>query len=108
VQVRDQMRRLQSVNIIEIEEEAESDFQITNYQDLHELTILADKHELQLSSEFLKKIFTVLVRRLSCINRESASLIWSFYACTNNQTNKISFLDSSNDQSLLERIKSFD
>ena len=102
------MRRLQSVNMVEIELEAESNFHIKNQQDSHEISILAERHDQQLSGEFLKKIFTVLVRRLSCVNRDSTSQIWSFYACANDQTNQVSFLDCSNDQSLLDRVKSFD
>jgi hypothetical protein len=67
--VRDKTRRLQSLNTVAIELEAESNLKIYNQQDSHEISILTERQNQQLSGEFLKKIFTVLVRRLSCINR---------------------------------------
>jgi len=67
--VRDKIRRLQSLNTVAIELEAESNLKIYNQQDSHEISILTERQNQQLSGEFLKKIFTVLVRRLSCINR---------------------------------------
>lgn len=69
MQVRDKTRRLQSLNTVAIELEAESNLKIYNQQDSHEISILTERQNQQLSGEFLKKIFTVLVRRLSCINR---------------------------------------
>jgi hypothetical protein len=69
MQVRDKTRRLQSLNTVAIEFEAESNLKIYNQQDSHEISILTERQNQQLSGEFLKKIFTVLVRRLSCINR---------------------------------------
>jgi hypothetical protein len=58
--------------------------------------------------EFLKKMFTVLVRRLSCFNHDVQTEMWSFYGCHNSRSNTARFFDFSSNQELLDRIKLID
>ena len=69
-----------------------------------------DLQRSELSEEFLQKLFTALVRRLSCFSRDVTSTkdLWSFYACYNTNTNIVSFLDIANNQELLDRIQLYD
>lgn len=69
-----------------------------------------DLQRSELSEEFLQKLFTALVRRLSCFSRDLTSTkdLWSFYACYNTKNNIVSFLDIANNQELLDRIQLYD